>query len=139
MPDVQHLTLEGATWVDVNSRHGQTSLPDLLPDNYAIANSIRNLLLCPIGGRGCLFQPNYGASIMDWLQEPMDALTAQFMWIDIIQQIPKWEPRFALDIDQCSVSPILDDNPRYIITLVGFDRSLNKTFTVQLQEGVFLG
>lgn len=91
------LSLDGATWIDSNSKFGLNNLPDRLADAYAIQNSLFNLFNCPIGARGRIFEPTYGSQWMYFLQEPIDDQTAASMRIGMIQAIAKWEPRLQLD------------------------------------------
>jgi hypothetical protein len=45
------LSIDGATWIDVNSQFTVDSNPDRLPDVLAVSNSIYNLLNSPLGSR----------------------------------------------------------------------------------------
>lgn len=95
----------GATWVDVNSQFTIDSNPDRLPDVLAIANSIYNLLNSAIGSRSRIFQPEYGASLYQFLQEPLDQSTATKIRIGFIQALARWEPRITLDMANTYVNP----------------------------------
>lgn len=91
------ISLDGATWIDANSSFTQNGLPDLLPDMLAIQNSLNNILNCPIGARGRIFQPTYGSLWYQFIQEPIDQVTANKMQMATIQAIQTWEPRIQVD------------------------------------------
>lgn len=95
----------GATWIDVNSQFTVDSNPDRLPDVLAVANSIYNLLNSPLGSRSRIFQPEYGASLYQFIQEPLDDSTAKKIRIGFIQAIARWEPRVTIDMANSSVTP----------------------------------
>lgn len=99
------LELANAVWVDVNSQFTIDSNPDRLPDVLAIANSIYNLLNSPLGSRSRIFQPEYGASLYQFLQEPLDQSTANKIRIGFIQALARWEPRITLDLANSYVRP----------------------------------
>lgn len=100
------LDISGAYWVDVNTLVGNSALPDRLPDQASIIScSLVNLFNCPIGARGPLFEPTYGCLLYQFLQEPVDDVTARDIRISLIQSINKWEPRIVLDYSGTSVLP----------------------------------
>lgn len=101
-PDVKTVNV---VWLDVNSRLGVDVRPDLLPGVQAVNNSLYNLLRCPIGARGPIFQPEYGTILYRLLHEPLDALTANKIRISFIQAIQKWEPRINIDLQRSTVVP----------------------------------
>ncbi len=92
------LSLGGATWIDENSQFTVDSNPDRLPDVLAVNNSIFNLLNSPLGSRSRIFQPEYGASLYQFLQEPLDQSTANKIRIGFIQALARWEPRITIDM-----------------------------------------
>jgi phage baseplate assembly protein W len=112
----------GATWIDANSQFTQNGAPDLLPDSFAISNSIYNILNCAIGGRGRIFQPEYGSLWYQFLQEPIDQVTANKMNLSTIQALQRWEPRILIDNSNSYI------NPNY--SLPGYD--VRVAFTVLL-------
>lgn len=116
------LSLNGATWVDVNSKFTQNNQPDRIPDGPAIINSLYNLFNCPIGSRGRIFQPTYGSDWVRFLQEPIDTVTSNKMQISTIQAIQQWEPRITVDNSNSYV------NPNY--SLPGYDVRI--AFTINL-------
>jgi phage baseplate assembly protein W len=102
------LSLDGATWIDVNSLFTVNSLPDRLPDVLAVSNSIYNLLNSPLGSRSRIFQPEYGASLYQFLQEPLDQTTANKIRVGFIQALARWEPRITLDMSNSFVNANYD-------------------------------
>jgi phage baseplate assembly protein W len=99
------INLDGATWIDVNSLFTINGLPDRLPDELAVQNSLYNIFNCPIGARARTFQPEYGALWIQFLQEPFDQTTADKMQIALIQAIARWEPRITVDFANSYVVP----------------------------------
>jgi phage baseplate assembly protein W len=92
-------------WLDVNSRLGVDVRPDLLPNVQAVNNSLYNLLRCPIGARGPIFEPEYGTILYRLLHEPLDVITANKIKIAFVQAIQKWEPRINIDLQRSTVIP----------------------------------
>lgn len=126
------LSLNGAIYVDANSGVTQNNLPDRIPDDLAIRNSLYNLFNCPIGARGKIFQPEYGSEWYQFLQEPIDAITAAKMRIGMIQSIARWEPRIVLDYSKTSI--VADSTlPGYYVNINGVDtitkKAVNASFT----------
>lgn len=107
MPTVTNyqVNLTGATWIDANSLFTIDGLPDRIPDVLAINNSLFNILNCPIGGRGRIFQPTYGSLWYQFLQEPIDQITANKMQMATIQAIQRWEPRIQVDNANSFINP----------------------------------
>lgn len=98
--------LTGSTWIDVNTLFTMNDLPDRVPDSMSIsASSLVNLFNCPIGARGPLFEPEYGAALYQLLQEPIDAQTADAINMGLIQALARWEPRIRLDYSGTYVIP----------------------------------
>jgi phage baseplate assembly protein W len=127
------LALEGATWVDSNTRLGQSPLPDRVPDSLAIVNSLTNLFNCSIGERGKIFQPEYGSEWRTFLQEPIDAITAAKMRISMIQAIARWEPRIQLDYAKTSITPDLR-LPGYVVRIYGIDTLSKQPLDIRFNE-----
>ncbi len=128
------LSLQGATWVDVNTNFTVNNLPDRLPDHLAISlSSLFNLFNCPIGARGKIFQPEYGSEWYYFLQEPIDGITAAKMRIAMIQAIARWEPRIALDYSRTKIlaDPTL---PGYQVIIAGIDTLTKAPITAQFTE-----
>jgi phage baseplate assembly protein W len=98
-------SLSSATWIDASSTFTLDTKPDLLPDALAVNNSLYNLFNCPVGGRGRIFQPEYGTYWYQFLQEPIDQVTANQMKISMIQAIARWEPRINIDTSNSFIQP----------------------------------
>jgi phage baseplate assembly protein W len=112
------LNTNNATYVDINPTFDVNMSPAvLLTDTYAIVyGSIANLLACPPGGRGRIFQEDYWSSLYQLLQEPFDSQTSNFIELAVQQVISTWEPR----ITNVFVSTTIDTSiPGYIINVRG--------------------
>ncbi len=107
MPAVSNYqtSLDNATWIDVNALFTINGLPDRLPDELAVQNSLYSIFNCPIGARSRIFQPEYGALWIQFLQEPLDQTTADKMQIALIQAVARWEPRITIDFTNSFVTP----------------------------------
>lgn len=123
------LSLNGATWKDVNSQFTVNTYPDILPDDLAISNSLYNLFNCSIGARGRIFSPLYGSLWYQYLQEPIDAQTANSMWISMVQSIAKWEPRIKLNYSQTSITPDFSI-PGYAVIITGSNPISGQTISI---------
>lgn len=95
-------------WLDVNTLIDTNGKPDLVANEQAINNSLYNLFRCNIGGRGPIFQPEYGTGLLQLLEEPLDYITANKIRIVFIQAIQRWEPRIELDMSRTRVDPNYD-------------------------------
>lgn len=115
-------------WLDVNSRLAIDYKPDLLPNIQAINNSLYNLLRCPIGARGPIFQPEYGTILYRLIHEPLDPVTANKIRIAFIQAIQRWEPRVILDMNRTTVQT------NY--TIAGYLITLYYTIAQTVDQGV---
>ena len=74
------LRLTNCTWLDVNPQFTNNLQPERFADvNSVLYSSFFNLMNCPIGARGRIFQPEYGSSLMWFLQESISEITAQKM------------------------------------------------------------
>jgi len=121
------ISLQGATWVDIQTLYTATTLPDRLPDALAIQfGSLVNLFNCSIGDRSRIFQPQYGMLWRTFLQEPIDQITANKMQMGMLQAIAKWEPRINLNLGNSSVTPNL--------SLPGYNVSLSFTMGLTSQR-----
>lgn len=107
------------TWLDVNTRIGEGFKADLLPEVQAINNSLHNLFRCPIGSRGPIFQPEYGALLMTLLHEPLDIITANKIRMILIQASQRWEPRIKVVLGRTTVFP--DYSRSAFVATVGYD------------------
>jgi phage baseplate assembly protein W len=115
----------GVSWLDVNTLIGENGKPDLLPEVYAINNSLYNLFRCHIGGRGPIFQPEYGTGLMYLIHEPLDNITANKLRIVLIQAIQRWEQRITLDMTRTRIVPDRNRNAFDVLiayTIVGLNQ-----------------
>lgn len=92
------------TIVDVNPRPGQDR-PVLLTGAAAVFASLRNLFMCPEGGRSRIFQEDYYSGIYFLLQEPFDGITAQKLSAAVYDAIRIWEPRVTVNASDVIVVP----------------------------------
>lgn len=97
-----------AVYLDFNTLADVNGKADLLPDVLAINNSLYNLFRCHVGGRGPIFQPQYGTNLMQMIHEPTDMITANKIRILLIQAIQRWEPRIVVDMLRTTVEPVLE-------------------------------
>jgi phage baseplate assembly protein W len=125
-----------ATWVDVNTRVTQDSLPDRVGDDVAIIHSsLFNLMNCMPGQRSRIFQPEYGSLWMSFINEPISDVTAAKMQLMLFESIKRWEPRVQLDLDRSSIDP--DTNiPGYRVRLVFRMPNLASTQQIQFEVSV---
>lgn len=106
-----------AVFVDVNPRLGSNSYAELIYDEVAVVQgSILNLLQCPVGDRGMLFQPEYGTPYFSSLQDPLDVVTAMQLRAQVIQSLERWEPRIDLVHSQ-TTAQIDYSLPGYVLTV----------------------
>lgn len=104
-----------AIYADVNPVPS-VGQPEILYDAAAVFAAIRNLFLCPKGGRSRIFSPDYFSGLYDLLQEPFDPITAQQLSVALYQALRKWEPRVTVNPGDLQVST---DSalPGYTVTL----------------------
>ena len=100
------LRLTNCTWLDVNPQFTNNLQPERFADvNSVLYSSFFNLMNCPIGARGRIFQPEYGSSLMWFLQESISEITAQKMRLAVMQIFGRWEPRIDLDYRNTQITP----------------------------------
>ena len=87
-------------FLDINNQIAPQT-QDLVIDDQAINNSLYNLLTTRLRTRR--FRPDYGTTLMHWLHEPLDDITASVVLESVLQAIEKWEPRIAVIRSQSSV------------------------------------
>jgi len=134
MATAYQLSLADASWIDVNTDFTLNNLPDRIPDDLSIVYaSLINLFRCPIGARGKIFQPEYGSEWYQFLQEPIDQVTAAKMQIAMIQAIARWEPRIQLDYSKTSITANTLI-PGYEVRIVGVDTLTKGVIALSFQE-----
>ncbi len=117
-----------AMYVDVNPVTSAGN-PDLVYDGDAILAAIRNLLICPVGSRGRIFNPTFGSLLYHLLQEPFDSITASQIDKATRQAISNWEPRVDIIYSKVEAVPSI---PGYEIHL-----QLRITATDKIVTGSF--
>lgn len=131
------LNLDGATWIDVNTRFTIDNLPDLVTDDMAIIHSsLFNLFNCIPGQRARTFQPEYGSRWRSFIHEPPSDVTAAKMQLMMFESIKRWEPRVNLDLDRSSIeySPNIPGYMvRLFLTMPNLASSQQVQFEVPLQ------
>ena len=95
---------QNAIYADVNPLPGP-GFPEILYNAAAVFASIRNLFLCPQGGRSRIFQEDYFSGLYDLLYEPFDGVTAQQISVALYQALRKWEPRITINPSDIAVVP----------------------------------
>lgn len=105
---------QNATWIDINSNYHILAQSELSLDIDAITNSIENILSTPIGSRP--FEREYGSKLYYFVHEPIDRITEEDIRVSLIQALEKWEPRIVIDMQQTTVTRLLD-NSGYSVNL----------------------
>ena len=95
-------------------------------DEYAVVNSIKNLLLTNHYER--LFQPQLGSNVNKFLFDNMDVITTAVLQKEIEQTIINFEPRVS--IQEIIVKPEYDNN-RFSVQMAFF--MLNRTEPVTIE------
>jgi phage baseplate assembly protein W len=95
-------------------------------DEYAVVNSIKNILLTNHYER--LFQPQLGSNVSKFLFENMDIITTTVLQKEIEQTITNFEPRVS--VKEIIVTPEYDNN-RFSVQLTFF--MLNRTEPVSIE------
>lgn len=95
-------------------------------DEYAVVNSIKNILLTNHYER--LFQPQLGSNVNQFLFENMDVITTSVLQKEIERTITNFEPRVS--VQEIVVKPEYDNN-RFSVQLTFF--ILNKTEPVTIE------
>jgi phage baseplate assembly protein W len=107
---------QNVVYSDLNPRIGINRHSELIYDEVAVIESLRNLLQCPVGDRGRIFSPEYGAAHFATLQEPLLPISSATLRAQIIQCIERWEPRVQLIYEQ-TAALINDDLPGYSVVI----------------------
>ncbi len=87
----------------------------LLKNVKAVYQSLENIFSTAREER--FFRPEFGASLEDFLFEPIDDITTLMIQSFIIDAIAAWETRVVLDHALTKVTPIPEEN-RYDLLLV---------------------
>lgn len=65
-----------------------------LPGDAHLAQSIRDILMTPLGTR--VMRRDYGSRIPDLLDAPLNAATIIDFWVAVAEALDAWEPRVRL-------------------------------------------
>lgn len=93
--------------LDLNfSKHPVTKDVSLKTNEYAIAGSVRNIVMTNFGERR--FSPKFGSDVFSQLFEPLDDMTAMNIKEEIIASLTNYEPRVKIDF--VNVVPNIEEN-----------------------------
>jgi phage baseplate assembly protein W len=95
-------------------------------DEYAVVNSIKNILLTNHYER--LFQPQLGSNVNKFLFENMDVITTTVLQKEIEQSIINFEPRVS--IEEIIVKPEYDNN-RFSVQMTFFMVNRSEPVTIE--------
>lgn len=114
-PNYQPSVVAGEIYKDISFKFIHPATGDILAstDIDAIKNSVKNIILTPIGSRP--FFPEFGTGVSNLLFEPAGALTGAAIKDEIEEGIRKFEPR----VNRLEVQ-VADDHERnaYRITIL---------------------
>jgi len=82
------------TYVDVNPFFGYNTLPALVRHDEAINSSLGNILGISRGERW--YYPNFGSDLRRYLWSPLDMVTANAIYQEVVLAIGNYEPRITL-------------------------------------------
>ena len=82
------------TYRDVNPFFGLNTLPALVRHDEAINSSIGNILGIHHGERW--YYPQFGSWIRRYVWEPLDQITANKIFQDVVLALSTWEPRIKI-------------------------------------------
>lgn len=102
------------TWIDVQARVGLDNVGALAYDVEAVRNSVKNILMTPIGTRP--YEREYGSWLHHYLQEPLTLTTVESCRTSLIESIKRWEPRIQIDTSK-TVMELLRQDPGFRLTL----------------------
>lgn len=94
-----------AFYTELNPDYGQDTRPLVLTDFDDINASIENILGTRPGENW--WHPDLGSDLKRYLFDPVDAITAEDIYTDIILAVRAWEPRIAIQHDS-DVTPAPD-------------------------------
>lgn len=123
--------LTNASYVDVNPRISQNTMPELIPDLDSVKwCGLFNLFRCPVGARGGIFNARFGSNLYWLLQEPMDETSVIDVKNATFAAIRQWEPRVSIDESNSSFQ--IDWNlPGYRVKLALIDNITNRGANLQ--------
>lgn len=128
----RYYSLDGASYIDINTRITQNDIQNLIPDIESVKwCSLYNLFMCPIGARGPIFEPTYGSGVYWILHEPMDELSATRLESAIFDAIRTWEPRVTMSLPESSITPLYE-LPGYRARLALIDNITKRPANVEM-------
>ena len=77
------------------SKHPVTKDVTIKTNEYAIAASVRNIIMTNFGERR--FSPKFGSDVFSQLFEPLDDMTAMNITEEIMTSLTNYEPRVKID------------------------------------------
>jgi len=77
------------------SKHPVTKDVTIKTNEYAIAASVRNIIMTNFGERR--FSPKFGSDVFSQLFEPLDDMTAMNIKEEIMTSLTNYEPRVKID------------------------------------------
>ena len=77
------------------SKHPVTKDVTIKTNEYAIAASVRNIIMTNFGERR--FSPKFGSDVVSQLFEPLDDMTAMNIKEEIMTSLTNYEPRVKID------------------------------------------
>jgi phage baseplate assembly protein W len=107
---------ERAYSIDVNQSPFDGQYGDVVFDEASVRQSLGNLILGYVGCKSRIFNQTFGSQTYNFLQEPLDHVTAAKIKQSLLQAISKWEDRVRVTASDVSV---MTDrrNARYRITI----------------------
>lgn len=103
MSDFFRLSEVRSSLIDLNPEFGNPGEPMLLYGLEVIRASLRRLFVSHIGSKSKIFDFSYGCSAVDFLQDPMDDLTAMKIKVSFQDAVLRHEPRVSIQIAELQV------------------------------------
>lgn len=95
-----------ASFYDINPFYNVDSNLSLsVSGTQALKSAIGLLLTSPIGSRSRTFNSTWGSDLLNFINEPIDDMTAMLIRSSIIGALDKWEPRITVNASDVVVTP----------------------------------
>lgn len=121
----------GQNYLDINALYNIDAQPELIQGVAAVQNSLFNLFSTII--RTVPYLRAFGTTLMTYVYEPYDAITANDALFSLYQAIGQWEPRVIVDKKKSSITGIPGNPYGYLVTMVCILVSNSQPFTYQFQ------
>lgn len=121
----------GQNYLDVNALYNINADPELVQGVAAVQNSLFNILSTIV--KTVPYLRAFGTTLMTYVYEPYDAITASDALFSLYQAIGRWEPRVIVDKQKSSITGIPGNPYGYAVTLVCYLVSNSQPFTYQFQ------